>query len=136
MSFQRDLKFGQKFEQLYCNYAKFTNFKISEYRFSDYDIIDYDTNTTYEVKADRLSHKTGNIVFEYECNNKPSGITTTKANIYVYFNILGEDYEIYEIPVYIIKSLLNDTVKKIKGGDKNHSLMYVLKLALFEDYKV
>jgi hypothetical protein len=37
-----------------------------------------------EVKTDRIAHKTGNIFIEYYSRNKPSGISTTDANYWVY----------------------------------------------------
>ena len=59
-------------------------------KFSDWDVCftfaDGHTET-HEVKCDRNGYKTGNVVVEYECNDKPSGIATSKADYYTFFII-------------------------------------------------
>lgn len=46
-----------------------------------------------EVKTDRMAHITGNIYVEVYSRGKPSGISTTKANYWV-FKIEEKDYAI------------------------------------------
>ena len=55
--FNKDLKYGKKHEKL-----------VMESRLD------------YELKTDRLAHKTGNVYVEYESRGKESGILASKAN--------------------------------------------------------
>lgn len=138
MTFKKDLEFGQLYERIFIEHEKLQNYKLSEGKFKEYDIIDNDNNIKYEVKTDRLSHKTGNICIEYECNNKPSGINTTQADYYIYFVLDNEDYTIYKIPVEKIKLMINDKslkLKSVKGGDGFRSSLYLFKVHLFNEYK-
>lgn len=65
----------------WCVVSK-TTWKNSDY---DIELIKADwTRVTFEIKYDRLATKTGNVAFEIECNGKPSGIMTTKADYIVY----------------------------------------------------
>ena len=43
-------------------------------------------NKTIEVKKDLQAIKTGSIYIEYESRKKPSGLATTQADFYCYFN--------------------------------------------------
>jgi hypothetical protein len=62
----------------------------------------------YEVKADRFMFKTGNVLIEYESNNKASGISITEADYYAIFEVDGDKYELYLIPVQEIKDLIRE----------------------------
>lgn len=89
----------------------------------------------YEVKADRLSAKTGNLCIEYECSGLPSGISTTEANYYAYFIIHGSSEDLYIIPVPHIKELIaQGAYKKMKGGDGYRSRFYLIPKVVFADY--
>lgn len=138
MTFKRDLKFGEKYQHELISILKPKKFKIMEGNFKEYDLIIYDTIDTYfEVKADRLSYKTNNLCIEYECNNKPSGITTTTADFYAYFIVSPtDDYELYIISVSDIKEMIKQKkyLKNINGGDKNRSSFYIFSKSLFKKY--
>ena len=41
-------------------------------------------NSKVEVKADSMAHLTGNLFIEVYCRNKPSGISTTEADYWVF----------------------------------------------------
>ena len=41
-------------------------------------------NKKVEVKTDFIAHKTGNIAIEFQSRGKPSGISITEADYYVY----------------------------------------------------
>ncbi len=69
----------------------------------EYDIIvkynaqtSIELETKYEIKADRLSYKTGNVCIEIANCGRPSGITSTKSDYWGYFVI--KDYDLYLIP--------------------------------------
>ena len=83
--------------------------------------------------------KTGNVAIEYECFKKPSGITTTQADYYVYFILNGHDYDLFVIPVNDIKEYIKNNSQKCKnvsGGDFSKSKMYLIKINEFTEYKI
>jgi hypothetical protein len=139
MTFVNDLKFGKVYE----NDAKdrLVNAKIIEGKFKPYDMIDED-GLKYEVKSDRWTFKTGNLCIEFECNNKPSGITSSEADFYFYYVVntaSTKPYEcVYKIPTVNIREMINKaSYHKIqKGGDLWRSKFYLFKVELFEGYKL
>jgi len=72
-------------------YLKHTNYKEyikmeGNFKYYDFKLIDNDDKTHYiEIKADRQTRNTNNIFIEYECNGKPSGISSTQAHKIIYF---------------------------------------------------
>jgi len=138
-NFLNDLSFGKKYENILESYLTpfYTSINKIEGKFKDYDMI-CDDKIKYEVKSDRLSIKTGNLAIEYMCNNKESGITSTKADYYAYFIIKSSDeYDLYIIPTEYIKiKIKNKEFKRtVKGGDGWRSQMYLFDLSIFKDYK-
>ena len=140
MSFQNDLKFGQKYEKLLisliphdshiltCGYCK-------EY---DFKLIKDDKTTIYEVKADRRAYNTRNITIEFECNGKPSGIQSTTADVYAYFVCRPmEAYDLYLIPTSTLREMIiNKKYKRlVRGGDGYRSHMYLIGLELLEAFR-
>ena len=114
-----------------CRNAK----KIDGY-FKDYDIQIPEIQKTVEIKTD-FTTSTGNVFIEFTCNKKPSGILTTRADIWVYIleskkfwiktdnlkkcinkhnclnlvcnkNILGKDIQGFLIPLYIFQEYCFD----------------------------
>ncbi len=64
--------------------------------------------TKYELKADRLSYKTGNVCIEIANCGRASGITSTKS----------DGYDLYLIPTEELKEMINSKkYKVIRGGD-------------------
>jgi len=134
-----DLKFGVGYERKFINIKGFENYEKKEGYFKEYDIICYDEceeGIKYEVKTDRMAFETGNLCIEYECNSKPSGIETTKADYYVYFVITDEGYNMYEIPTKKIKKMIErvDYHNTMRGGDMKKSKFCLFKLNLFDKY--
>ena len=139
MNFKKDLEFGEYYEMQLLKHIEHDLSVKKDGKFKDYDIEIYkdDILTTYEVKADRMINKTNNICIEYECFNKPSGISTTKANFWAIFEILPEqDYNLYIIPTEDIKHLIDvrQYSKFVKGGDFNKSKMFLFNKNLFHKY--
>jgi len=103
-SFTHDLNFGEKAED-WLN-EMFSNGKL------------------IEVKNDRLVHKTGNIFIEYESRGKPSGLSTTTANYWIYR--MNELDIAFIIPTDKLKKICREYIKEKKyiknGGDNNTSL--------------
>lgn len=139
-NFIEDLKFGEKYEYELLKYLDYEKFEKSDGYFKEYDIKIFKNNKikTYEVKADRFSHKTGNFCIEYKSNNKLSGISTTTAKYWAVFVIINsEKYELYIIPT---KSIIKKINKKLYTRDvliankKNNC--YLFNKNLFEKYKI
>jgi hypothetical protein len=89
----------------------------------------------FEVKSDRMTKRTGNIAIEHMCNEKPSGIETTKSDWYLYF-VEGER-TYYEVPTETIRQMIKDKkwFKDWRGGDGQRALMYLFRRELFEEFK-
>lgn len=84
-----------------------------------------------EVKTDRRTIETGNIYIEYWSRGKPSGISTTQSDYYVYK--VGEEQAII-IATSQLKINIKELVKQgkarmdVKGGDNNTSRGILCKL--------
>jgi hypothetical protein len=145
-SFKSCLKLGQYYEEKTIAYyidKGYHHIKDGNYKKKclEYDIIisKDDIETKIEVKADRLARKTGNIYIEYESNKKPSGISTSTSNIYVYYIINdSNDYNMYIIPTIELKEMIDAKTyfKKVSGGDGWRSRGYLFKIANLGKYKV
>ena len=108
VSFISDLKFGKLFEEKCL--AFLSPYEEVEYapdcRFSDWDLRVKHTNgetLTYEIKADRMVRKTGNFFIEVKGKNgNPSGLETSKADMYVLIKPTADLQEVeflYEVPI-------------------------------------
>lgn len=141
MTFTTDLEFGEKYEIELLKYLDYEKFKKPKGNFKPYDIKIYKDGKKikYEVKADKLTYKTGNIAIEYQCNNKLSGIATTKAKYWAYFIIKDdESYDLFIIPKSVIeKSIENKEYKRIvSGGDGYRARLYLFDMDLFKNYSI
>lgn len=101
-SFYYDLDFGEKAEDW-----------VKEI-FSD--------GTKVEVKFDRMAHLTGNLFVEVYSRGKASGISTTKANYWI-FRIQEKSYALI-VNTEKLKELcriVHQTDGLVRGGDNNTS---------------
>ena len=115
--FVKDLETGKVYEKkaLKLIQKKYPKAFIQDGYFLKWDIYIPELDMGVEVKSDAQYKKTGNFYVEYECNDKPSGIATTKAKYYY----------IYLDKLYILKTEdLKDKCRKYlntkkdkKGGD-------------------
>jgi len=82
-TFKADLKIGKAIEYEICELIKkkYPRAFVVEGYEKGYDIVVPEIKI--EVKYDIESYKTGNYVIETESNNKPSGLSTTTAEIWV-----------------------------------------------------
>ena len=131
--FDIDLQFGKKYEKICEKY--FDNIEYApNIKFSKYDFIS--NGIKYEVKCDRLSYKTGNICLEIECYGKPSGISLSESEYYIYFIIKSNnEYDAYKIGTNILRNKMINC-KCIYGGDYKKSKFYLLKLIDFKEYLI
>jgi hypothetical protein len=91
--FRYDLEIGQEYESRFADLFR---------------------GKKFEVKTDFHSHKTGNIAIEYKSRGKPSGISTTESDFYVYIIPMAPLKNIMIIlPVNELKEI---TKKKAKEG--------------------
>lgn len=86
---------------------------------------------TAEIKNDLMYKDTGNVAIEFQSRDKPSGISTSLADIWYY--VLGD--AIYmartgHIRVYLVQHW--DRFKRVSGGDKGTSLIALLPISEFE----
>jgi len=107
-NYQIQLLIGRKYEEEAQEIIK-TLFKteiIEIQTDENYKDVLYDfktsDGTTYEIKADLLSNKTGNFFIEFQNSNYYTGITTTKAKYHIITN--GTIY--YLIKTRKIKQLI------------------------------
>jgi len=136
MGFRDDLDFGEKYQARLLDLIEFDTYEMASGRFKDWDVkIIKDNEAVYfEVKADKMAHRTGNIAIEYQCNKQPSGITATKADYWAYF--IDETKKYYLIPTYIIQEAIRDKKynRIVKGGDGWRAEMYLFSLDVFNEY--
>lgn len=123
-----------------CGFSAELN-NIYEKRY-DYDIsVDIDgTEFTIEVKYDILALKYGNLAIEVRnCkSNKPSGIYSTQADIWVHL-LTEKDCSIlaYAIPTKKLINFVENTIPlkaTTKSGDKNSNLMVYKKEIILPEF--
>jgi hypothetical protein len=138
--FKKSLEFGHKWEEKLTTLIPCNSFKRIEGNFKYYDIEFYTNEGTkyYEVKADKLAYKTGNFGIEYECYKQASGISVTTADYYAIFVVKPYDmYDLYVIPVQVIKDKINERAYKrqVWGGDQKLAGIYIFGIETFAQYK-
>ena len=83
-----------------------------------------------EVKNDRLIHKTGNLFIEFESRGKPSGLSITTADYWIYR--MSELDSSLTLPVNSLKDICRSYYKQNKhlkiGGDANTSKAFLVPL--------
>ena len=106
MSFSEDLQAGKKIEEYILKriQIKYPQAKIMEGYFKEYDIIIPEINKTIEVKSDVKSLHTGNFVVEVEFDGKPSALSTTTADWWVFYDSVCEIW----IKPWLIKHAVKD----------------------------
>lgn len=135
--FSKQLSQGQKYELESLNYLDYDSFKHDTKYRKEYDliIIKDGKEIKIEVKSDRQASRTGNLAIEYECNRKPSGITSTEADFWIYFIVHPDRDEVYKIPIENLRELVKDC-HKVSGGDGGRSRMYLLHRTKIQQYLV
>ena len=128
MKFSELLSMGITYEEkvLKVLQKKYPLAKRIEGQFLDYDIWVPELHKSVEVKYDKRSETTGNILIEYEKNNKPGDILTTKANYWCIHTSTGF---LWIKPMKIIECILREQCNKIKVGSGKCYLIpiYVLR---------
>jgi hypothetical protein len=131
--FQEDLKFGNSYEIKALQYLKYNTYEIKKGYFKEYDII-LDNTTKVEVKAEKMAGITGNIAVEYSCSNKPSGILTTEADLWVHFIVYDAYADCYVIPINDLRNIVRNC-RSVRGGDGMRARMYLVNKNMIQQYK-
>ena len=92
---------------------------------------------TIEVKEDFSCQRTGNVGLEYECRGKPSGISVSKADAYLY-KIHQPDGKkgLYVIGTKELKQMVErqEYFRIVNGGDPgSNSMNYLFKLGVIKE---
>ena len=139
-NFREDLHFGEKYQRRLLELLDWEQSEMSQGRFKGYDcwVIDKTTGQKvfFEVKADRMAQRTGNVAIEFQCAEKPSGITATEADYWAYF--IHGTKEWYKIPTAEIRQRIADGAytREVKGGDGWRTRMYLFPRCVFEPFRV
>lgn len=125
--FRSDLNQGNIGEKIVASWLmKYKNMKLIKFNDNNlYDILmekENGSSLTLEVKTDRwefFNYETGNIFIETRCNNKPSGVWSSIADVYCFY---FPDYgELYFISTTELKDLLLNRqdlfIRKTLSGD-------------------
>ena len=87
-TFERDLKRGEEIEEKILSIIRIKYpeaYRVKGY-FKDYDIYVPEISKSVEVKSDEQSKHTGNILIEVEFDGKPSALSTSKADFWVWWD--------------------------------------------------
>ena len=104
-------------------------------RFKPYDFTH--NGLKYEVKADRLAYKYGGTTMfvEFECSGQPSGISTTEADVWMYFMVRPDgSYKCFSVPVPELKEWCEGCVVKA-GGDGYRAKGYIVPVRTPEPWR-
>ena len=124
-SFKEDLEIGRIAEEYILKRIrkKYPKAKIMEGYFKEYDNIIPEINQTVEVKQDKKSLYTGNYVVEVSFDGKPSALSTTTADWWVFYD--GE-CEVWIKPDYIWKAVKGLPIREFVGnGDSKSKNAYL-----------
>jgi hypothetical protein len=135
--FQSDLEVGKIYENIILEkiQKKYPKSYIEKGYCKDWDIYIPELQMGIEVKSDKKSMHTGNIVIEIEFNNRPSALSTTKANWWVIYD--GIEYNWFM--VNNIKKCITENNLKYKKfigrGDTKEKKAYLIKKEILYKYK-
>jgi hypothetical protein len=135
--FYSDLKVGKYYEKKILNIInkKYPKAYIEKGYCKEWDIYIPELNFGVEVKYDKKSLHTGNIVIEIEFNNKPSALLTTKSKYWVIYD--GINYNWFDVKD--IKKCIKENnlyYKEFVGrGDIHSKKAYLIKKELLYKYK-
>jgi len=136
-TFFTDLKVGKIYEQQVLDLIKkkYPLAYIVEGYYKDWDIFIPELKIGIEVKSDKKSLHTGNIVIEIEFNNKPSALNTSKAKWWVIYDGISFNWFL----INNIKKCINENNLKyaqfIGRGDTKSKKAYLIKKKLLYKYK-
>lgn len=137
MPWLSDLQMGEEYQAKFLDIVEYDSYEMAVGNFKPYDIkIQYKNDTyTVEVKADRKTKDTANMVIEYECNGKPSGIKATEADFWAYF--IDGTKEYFLIPTSDIRKAITERgyTRTVRGGDGLRASMFLFPATYFQEFR-
>lgn len=129
--FSEDLKIGIKAQDFLIKEleGELPGLKSIQGNFSNYDLVS-NSGYTIEVKFDIKSKLTSNVAIEYEFNNNPSGLASTKAVEWIHIYYLKDKWVYSRIKTDNLKAFIRNNwkeLRKLKGGDRNDSKLILIK---------
>ena len=105
--FNKDLSYGKKHEKLVMKSME-----------------------NFELKTDRMAHKTGNVYVEFQSRGRDSGIRTSKSDTWIFKIVSKGDRHLFSIhiPLTRLKKLVSKDYRVVPGGDKLTSRGYLVPL--------
>ena len=105
--FTKDLSYGKKHEKLVMKSME-----------------------NFELKTDRMAHKTGNVYVEFQSRGKDSGIRTSKSDTWIFKIVSKGDRHLFsvQIPLTRLKKLVSTDYRIVPGGDNLTSRGYLVPL--------
>ncbi len=135
--FTKDLEDGKTYENkvLHIIQKKYPKAYIVDGYCKEWDIYIPELEKGIEVKSDRKSLYTGNIVIEIEFDGKPSALTTTKADWWVIYD--GIKYNWFTVSNINKCIVENNLIYKefIGRGDTKSKKAYLVKKEILYKYK-
>ena len=132
--FKEALTSGKEYEYMYRDFLRqwYPNASVKEVYCKEYDIVIPEINQTVEVKLDKKSNFTGNMVVEVEFNGKPSGLTTTTADHWVFCD--GKEW--IRLLTERLKGLVNqfEIVEFVGNGDIKPKKAYLVDKEVLREY--
>ena len=94
--FTKDLSYGKKHEKLVMKSME-----------------------NFELKTDRMAHRTGNVYVEFQSRGKDSGIRTSKSDTWIFKIVSKGDRHLFSIhiPLTRLKKLVSKDYRVVPGGD-------------------
>tara|TARA_A100001391_G_scaffold88113_1_gene58369 strand:- start:3875 stop:4372 length:498 start_codon:yes stop_codon:yes gene_type:complete len=145
--FKKDLEFGNAGEKIVAMYMAINGMTIvsdESGNNKDYDIVMYspkaDKNLYMEVKTDNYvddNNDTGNIAIEIRYRGKPSGISTTKADWWIYYMPDISSSNLWMMECSKLKRFIKENIqdlKVVKGGDNNWSELVLIPRKKYAQY--
>jgi len=135
-TFEQDLETGKNIEDIVLEkiHTKYPQATKLEGKIKPYDIYIPELNAYIEVKLDKKSQETGNIVIEVEMFGKPSGLNSTRSDIWIIYT--GTEF-IYIKPSRIWECVSRNMlapVEFIGKGDMHSKKAYLVKLEQIKEY--
>ena len=138
--FEEDLEEGNRGERIIAMYLVCQG--MSHLSFNDdykYDIMmhseKHNKDITFEVKTDVYPNDTGNMAIEIRYKGKPSGISHTEADWFIYWYRDLSFNNLWMIKVDDLKSLIKkNKFKIVKGGDDNQSQLVLIPRKEYKEH--
>ena len=84
----------------------------------------------FELKTDRMAHKTGNVYVEFQSRGRDSGIRTSKSDTWIFKIVSKGDRHLFsiQIPLSRLKKLVSKDYRVVPGGDNLTSRGYLVPI--------